>query len=192
MSIGQAKDRGFARVMVALATAVSLLCLTAEVRAAPKSAACNPVESAVFENRIHVRCEHPVDGRFPYFAVPTSDPKFANRVLSVILLAQESGKVVTIDFDPLVDPLDAAGSGFGCNRDNCRKILGIVLDNNTLPPPPPPPPPPRPPQPPSAARTRCMTLCADRFDACEGAASTQPALARCRAARTGCEAQCPP
>ena len=189
ISIGQAKESRLAWVMVGLAMAVSLLCQTAEVRAAEKSAACKPVQSAVFANRIHVQCELPVDGKFLYFAAPTSDPKFTNRALSVILIAQESGKVVTIVFDPLVDPVDAAGSSFGCNPGDCRRILAIILDDNTLPPGPPQPPPP---PPPSAAHAQCIAVCVDRFATCEGAALTPAVLARCRATRGRCEAQCPP
>lgn len=196
ISIGQAKQQAkqsrLAWVMVGLAMAVSLLCQTAEVRAAEKSAACKPVESAVFANRVHVRCELPVDGKFLYFAVPTSDPKFTNRALSVILIAQESGKVVTIVFDPLVDPVDAAGSSFGCNPGDCRRILAIILDDNTLPPGPPQPPPPPPLPPPSAAHAQCIAVCVDRFATCEEAASTPAVLVRCRATRGRCEAQCPP
>ena len=193
MSIVQAKESRLAWVMVGLA--VSLLCQTAEVRAAEKSAACKPVQSAVFANRIHVQCELPVDGKFPYFAAPTSEPRFANRALSVILIAQESGKVVTLVFDPLVDPVDDARQSFGCDPGDCRKILAIILDENTMPPVPPqpaPPPQPTPPPPPSAAHAQCVTVCSDRFDTCEGAASTPKAVATCRAARGRCVAQCPP
>lgn len=188
MRLDQA-GKGFARPIGGLAIAMLLLCASVPAWSQEKSAACKPVESAVFADRVHVRCEFPVDGKFPFFAAPTSEPRFANRALSVILSAQQSGKVLTILFDPSVDPVDAAGKSFGCNRNDCRRISAIVLNDGTQAPAPPAPPPP---PPPSAAHAQCLTACANRFDDCEAAASSQAALARCKAGRLSCTARCPP
>jgi len=192
MRLVQEEGKGFARLISGLAIAASLLCSNGPAWSQEKSAACKPVESAAFVDRVHVRCEFPVDGKYAFFAAPTSEPKFANRVLSVILTAQQSGKVLTILFNPSVDPVDAAGQSFGCNPNDCRRISAIVLNDGTLPPGPPSPPPPRPPRPPSAAHVQCMTICDGRFDTCESAASTQADLAQCKSGRLGCAARCPP
>ena len=190
MRVKRSRMQSAARVIAGLAVAVSLLWLTGAVRAQQKSAACKVVESAVFANRIHVRCEYPVDGKFLYFAAPTADPdpKFVNRVLSVILLAQQSGKVVNIEFDPLIDPVDFKGRWFGCNSNNCRRILAILLDDGTQAPPPPALPPP--PQP-STANRNCVSRCRVAFDACMGAASGPTAKAGCREVNESCQDLCP-
>lgn len=180
------------RGILGLAVALSLYWSSGAAWAQEKSAACKPVETAVFANRIHVQCEFPVDGKFLFFAAPTLEPKFANRALSVILSAQMSGKVVTVVFDPLMEPVDGSGNTFGCLANDCRRLLAISMaDGMAAPPPPPPPPTPQPP-PPSAAHRQCLTTCANKFDACESAASTTPAIARCRRARASCETGCPP
>ncbi|MDE3012439.1 MAG: hypothetical protein KGI67_16275, partial [Pseudomonadota bacterium] len=95
----------------------------AAASAQEKMAACRPVETAVFQNRIHVRCETPVDKRFPFFAVSTVDPRSANRFLSVAETAQVTERFVMVDFDSN----DTSGSAFGCGADNCRVARAILL-----------------------------------------------------------------
>jgi hypothetical protein len=123
---------------VALTLIFSWLGFSGAAQAQEKFAACKPVQSGVFANRIHMRCEYPVDGKFLYFAAPTSEPRFANRALSVILSAQLSGKVVTVAFNPM----DQSGGGFGCLISDCRNFSAILLEEG-----PPPGPPPVPPSP---------------------------------------------
>ncbi len=90
---------------------------------ADQFSACKPAETAVFSNRIHVRCETPVDGHFPFFAVSTADPHQSNRLLSLMLGAELSDKYLDIQFDPA----DTSGSVFGCATANCRSIKALIV-----------------------------------------------------------------
>lgn len=91
--------------------------------AAAQWSGCKPVETAVFPNRVHVKCETPVDRRFTFFAVPTTEPRFANRTLAILEGAELGDKYVFVRFDPD----DLSGAQFGCETDNCRNLLGVAL-----------------------------------------------------------------
>ena len=84
---------------------------------------CKPVETAAFSNRIHVRCATQVDGRFWYFAAPTSDARLAARTLSVIEAAQLGDKFLNI----LIDATDQSGPAFGCLASDCRPIIAVAM-----------------------------------------------------------------
>jgi hypothetical protein len=92
---------------------------TAQVLQVP----CKATESAVFSNRIHVQCLDPVDGRFQFFAAPTTDSHQAARILSIIESAHFSNRflAVTSDF------ADVSGSAIGCDPSNCRLITSISM-----------------------------------------------------------------
>lgn len=92
---------------------------------------CKPIEAATYANRIHVRCEQPIDDRFAFFAAATSDAKFAARALSVIEAAQLGDKFVYI----LFDPDDLTGAAFGCLNTDCRTIQAVTMSETPLPPP---------------------------------------------------------
>lgn len=114
--------------------ALTLLWFSGAAHGQQRFAPCKPVEVAVFTERIHVQCEVPVAGGFSFFAAPTSEPKFANRALSVILAAQLGGKVVSV----LYDPKDTSGEKtMGCLLKDCRPLLGIVMEERLSPPLPP-------------------------------------------------------
>ncbi len=103
-------------------------------RAAPAAqlwVSCKPVEAAAFPERIHVKCETPIDDRFWYFAASTKDPRVAARALSVIEAAQVGEKLVHI----LFDPTDQSGTTFGCLAADCRQLLAVVMAETPLEPP---------------------------------------------------------
>jgi hypothetical protein len=58
-----------------------------------------PIETGSDANRVHVKCEKPVDKRFTYFYVSTSDPRLAARALSLMEAAQLGDKLLNIEFD---------------------------------------------------------------------------------------------
>ena len=97
--------------------------MTGTAQAQNKFAACKPTETAVFPERIHVRCDMPVDGRFWYFAVPTTDSRNANRMLSLMIGAQLGDKFLSV----LFDPADLSGGSFGCNVNDCRNIRALLM-----------------------------------------------------------------
>jgi len=103
--------------------AVSMLLLQMPVPAAEQFSGCKPTESAVFADRIHVRCETAVDGRFQFFASPTSDPRQANRFLALMVGAELGDKYLNV----LFDPTDAGGATFGCLANNCRRIVALAI-----------------------------------------------------------------
>ena len=90
--------------------------------AADQFSVCKPVETMVWSNRIHVLCEAPVDGKFPFFAVSTSDARVANRMLALMQAAQLSDRHLRI----LFDPADTSGTAFGCNANDCRRIKALA------------------------------------------------------------------
>jgi hypothetical protein len=102
-----------------------------EIALAPESPealfTCTPLSIAVFSNRIHVKCTAaaPPGGAIWYFAAPTgTDPKYANRVLSIMLTAKALGKNLLITYD-----LAGSGSAYGCLFADCRPIQAIELLN---------------------------------------------------------------
>ena len=112
------------RLIACLATMVSLaLVAIGPAQAQDKFAACKPIETAAFGNRVHVMCETPVDGRFPYFAVSTADPRNASRMLALIAGAQLGDKFLSV----LFDPSDTSATTFGCNANNCRNIKALIV-----------------------------------------------------------------
>jgi hypothetical protein len=97
---------------------------TGTALAQDKFSPCKPVESATFSNRVAVRCESPVDGKFSFFAVSTKDdPKLAARALSVIEAGQLGDKFIMV----LFDPNDQTGNNFGCLLADCRPMKAAIL-----------------------------------------------------------------
>lgn len=81
-----------------------------------------PYNVGVFSNRIHVRATV-FNGSIGYFAVPTTDARFANRLLSLFLTAKASGKRVAVVYNPS----DTSGSAWGCQSGDCRTILWAYI-----------------------------------------------------------------
>jgi hypothetical protein len=73
-----------------------------------------------FKGRIHVHCTTSFNG-ISYFALSTSDPSFAARVLSTASTALVAGRQVGIWYDPA----DLSGASIGCLNSDCRLITGI-------------------------------------------------------------------
>jgi hypothetical protein len=81
---------------------------------------CTPIQVVTYSSRVHVRCAAAIGG-ISFFAVSTSDPANAARVLSVITAAQIAGRTLTI----LNDPADLSGAAIGCQNADCRLIHAI-------------------------------------------------------------------
>jgi hypothetical protein len=81
----------------------------------------------VWKDHIHVVCEAPVDGKFPFFAVSTLDAKVANRMMALMQAAQLSDRYLRI----LFDAADTSGTAFGCNANNCRAIKALASIDRT-------------------------------------------------------------
>ena len=106
---------------------VLVLITSSQLFAADQFSVCKPVETMVWTNRIHVRCEAPVDGKFPFFAVSTVDAKLANRMMVLMQAAQLSDRYLQIVFDAA----DTSGAAFGCNANDCRRIKALAsIDRN--------------------------------------------------------------
>lgn len=94
---------------------------------------CVPVELAHLSNRIHVLCAEPRDirGGYPkdgttpirFFAVPLSDPSWANRFTQLVDVAMTAGHVVQFKYTAG----DTSGAAFGCGAQDCRTPFGILL-----------------------------------------------------------------
>jgi hypothetical protein len=109
--------------VISLVVILGCFGLTNIALAQEKWAPCKPVQAATYTNRIHVKCEAAVDGKFLFFAASTADAKFAARALSVIEAGQLGDKFVSI----LFDPSDKSGQAFGCDAVSCRQLLAVVL-----------------------------------------------------------------
>lgn len=83
---------------------------------------CTPIEIARFANRIHIRTLENFAGVM-YFATPTADEPLTTQVLTIASSALAAGDMLLISYDPA----DLAGSAFGCQEHDCRRILGIRL-----------------------------------------------------------------
>jgi hypothetical protein len=89
------------------------------------SYSCYVNNVAVYENRIHVRCDAPYqETGIWYFAYPTdsSTGYTANRLLAVGQTAGVLGYPVWVYFD-----LDPDSNPPGCNTGDCRLLTGISM-----------------------------------------------------------------
>lgn len=171
-----------ARALVALLAVLSTNTGTAQ----EKFALCKPVETASFGNRVHVRCELPVDGKFLFFAVSTQDPRFASRFLNVSMVGQVSERTLNI----LFDPSDQSGAAFGCLANDCRNVHGVALTEIAPPTPPPPSPAPTP-TPASPAHQACLAACNVAANKCMLNAHTPDDKQECVSEKVTCGRACP-
>ena len=81
-----------------------------------------PANVAVFDNRIHVKATVAKNG-VQYFAVPTTDSRFANRILSLLLTAKASGQRVGVVYNAS----DTSGTAWGCQSGDCRTIIWAYI-----------------------------------------------------------------
>jgi hypothetical protein len=109
--------------MRAASLIISLFMGALPLSADNKFGTCEPVEVGVYRERVHIRCSNQLDG-FTFFAVPTSDPDYANRVVTVGTAAISFNKRLLV----LYDPSDStSGPRFGCLVNDCRPALGVFL-----------------------------------------------------------------
>ncbi len=127
-------DPGRARrsVIILLACASVLLLFVASSRvervAAQATAAetfiCIPDTVAVFNTRVHVRCQQAAPGGIYYFAFCNkTDSATASRFLSVFTTAKATGKNLRIYYTPS----DTSGTACGCQSNDCRVIWGAEV-----------------------------------------------------------------
>jgi hypothetical protein len=84
---------------------------------------CTPANVAVFEERVHVKCTASAPGGIRYFAKATADADAAARVLSLLSIAQVTGRTLDIRYDPA----DTSGATIGCQANDCRLIVAVGL-----------------------------------------------------------------
>lgn len=87
---------------------------------------CTPVEVAVYEGRLHVRCSQGVvDGSATiyFWAIPATKAQYANRFLSLGSTALVAGRKLAF----LYTPGDTSGVSFNCQASDCRNVYAIVL-----------------------------------------------------------------
>ena len=109
-------------ILVAAVIGVLSAAFTNIAFGAQKTFTCNPVDVAVFSNRIHVRCS-PGDGSIQFFALGTSNTGHTNRTLSMLSTAFIAQKKLAI----LYDPADVSGASIGCQTKDCRLMIGVTV-----------------------------------------------------------------
>jgi hypothetical protein len=82
---------------------------------------CTVDEVTTFTNRVTVHCSQPYNASIYFFAAAASDRDFAARMEAIGLVAQVTGTVARVYFDPN----DLSGTSFGCGSSDCRRITGI-------------------------------------------------------------------
>ena len=119
-----------------LALAVILGALAAPPRtqadpplASEQSHVCDTVETAVYPgSRVQVKCHpqwtNPVSSATAEFFAVASSSALASQVASVGLAAQTSSKKVRIRFRT-----SSTDNPSGCSTGDCRKLVGIMLEN---------------------------------------------------------------
>jgi hypothetical protein len=87
---------------------------------------CTPIEVAVYESRLHVRCSQGVvDGSdtIYFWAMPATKAQYANRFLSLGSTALVAGRHLIF----LYTPGDTSGAAFGCQASDCRNVYAVIL-----------------------------------------------------------------
>ncbi len=115
----------FARILLSFAPALLLVCGAAQ--AANVTYRCTLKDVMVFSNRVHCQCKTATtDGTatIRFFAVPTSDVKLADRLLSVGTTALVSNRV----FIATYSAGDTSGNNFGCGPTDCRKLVWFGIE----------------------------------------------------------------
>jgi hypothetical protein len=84
---------------------------------------CTPANVAVFDERVHVKCTASAPDGIRFFAKATADADAAARVLSLLSIAQVTGRTLDIRYDPA----DTSGATIGCQPNDCRLILAVGL-----------------------------------------------------------------
>jgi len=88
---------------------------------------CTLRDVVVFGNRVHCQCTTTTsDGpaKIRYFAVPTTDAKLADRLLTIGTTALVSGRRFIAGYTKG----DTSGSSFNCNSNDCRKLTYFGIE----------------------------------------------------------------
>jgi len=108
------------RAFIAIAFLVPGVTAAAEFR-------CTLGDVVVFGNRVHCQCTTTTaDGsaKIRYFAVPTTDAKLADRLLTIGTTALVAGRRFIAGYNSG----DTSGSSFGCNSNDCRKLTYFGME----------------------------------------------------------------
>lgn len=111
-----------ARALV-LALSLGVLVAASTAGAAVEWVACDPVNVATFDSRIHVRCASSVGTGIFYFARATSDAADVQRFLSTLLAAKVAGRPL----DVMTDLSDTSSLPSGCMASDCRRMTAVAL-----------------------------------------------------------------
>jgi hypothetical protein len=106
---------------------LALFVLAGTMLSAPADAlttfVCTVNQVGTFANRVHVHCTNPYNSTIYFFAAPASDRDLAARMEAIGLVAQVTGTVARIYFDPS----DTSGTTFGCQASDCQRVAGIEV-----------------------------------------------------------------
>ncbi len=103
---------------------LALLAGTAPARAEQRWSTCTPSQVLTFRERVHVLCVEHLHEQIQYLAVPTNDPAYAERVLTILLAAQVNNRRLTV----LWDKKDLSGEAYGCGVEDCRPLLAVGFE----------------------------------------------------------------
>ena len=81
----------------------------------------------VYSNRVHTQCTTTtLDGstKIRYFAVPTTDAKLADRLLTIGTTTLVSGRRLIAGYTGG----DTSGNSFGCLAKDCRKLVYFGME----------------------------------------------------------------
>jgi hypothetical protein len=118
------RRRASLRTAAALAVALAfgaIAFVATLARAGEATTTCKPKQIAIEAERIFIQCTGTIGG-IGIFAVPTADAANATRILSLLSTGQLYGDALSLVFDP-----DGSGAAFGCEKRDCRPLLGVVL-----------------------------------------------------------------
>ncbi len=85
---------------------------------------CKSVEVGTYAERIHVRCNRAASGGIVFFAVSTSNSAHAARILSLLTTAHLTARNIVVEYDPN----DTSGTAFGCQAQDCRRLLSVGVE----------------------------------------------------------------
>lgn len=106
-----------------VAGALLVLCLSSPAFAAPTTHTCKSVDVAAFAERIHVRCNVATASGIVFFSVATANSAHVARILSLLTAAHLAQRSISVEFDPS----DTSGVAFGCQANDCRRLMSVGI-----------------------------------------------------------------
>ena len=86
---------------------------------------CDPIQLAVYENRIQIRCASPAiaGSNIVFFSTPLNQSN-SDEFLTLAATALNTNMTLRIAFDAA----DESGASYRCDPQNCRLIMWMSLD----------------------------------------------------------------